>query len=152
MRCPRLRNRQFPAQRSTAARRTRTARSRVTQHATRNTQRARRRSPLPTRPPTPDTRHLSLEPLLPRLHARRRRSPPAPNPELHPPVLPHPVRLSLSSGGEGRERRPDRSTTPSLRSSQLRLGFDVAASGQGDLAAFYIDEFKDSALWLRALL
>jgi phage FluMu gp28-like protein len=33
-----------------------------------------------------------------------------------------------------------------------RLGFDVAASGQGDLAAFYIDEFKDSAFWLRALL
>jgi phage FluMu gp28-like protein len=33
----------------------------------------------------------------------------------------------------------------------LRLGFDVAASGEGDLAAFYIDESKDSALWLRAL-
>src|SRR5207244_6577016 len=33
-----------------------------------------------------------------------------------------------------------------------RLGFDVAASGQGDLAAFYIDEVKGSDLWLRALL
>jgi phage FluMu gp28-like protein len=33
-----------------------------------------------------------------------------------------------------------------------RLGFDVAASGQGDLAAFYIDELKGSELWLRALL
>ncbi|HWV98180.1 MAG TPA: hypothetical protein VNZ64_00675 [Candidatus Acidoferrum sp.] len=33
-----------------------------------------------------------------------------------------------------------------------RLGFDVAASGQGNLAAFYIDEPKDSAHWLRALL
>jgi phage FluMu gp28-like protein len=33
-----------------------------------------------------------------------------------------------------------------------RLGFDVAASGQGNLAAFYIDESKDPALWLRALL
>jgi phage FluMu gp28-like protein len=32
-----------------------------------------------------------------------------------------------------------------------RLGFDVAASGQGDLAVMYIDEFKDAALWLRAL-
>jgi len=33
-----------------------------------------------------------------------------------------------------------------------RLGFDVAASGRGDLAAFYIDELKGSELWLRALL
>jgi phage FluMu gp28-like protein len=33
-----------------------------------------------------------------------------------------------------------------------RLGFDVAASGSGDLAAFYIDEAKDNDLWLRALL
>ena len=38
------------------------------------------------------------------------------------------------------------------KSAKLRLGFDVAASGQGDLAAFYIDEAKDSSLWLRALL
>jgi phage FluMu gp28-like protein len=48
-----------------------------------------------------------------------------------------------------------RNSFPSLFSSfskaKLRLGFDVAASGQGDLAAIYIDEFKDSALWLRAL-
>ena len=41
---------------------------------------------------------------------------------------------------------------PSTKNPQLRLGFDVAASGQGDLAAFYIDEAKDSQLWLRALL
>jgi len=34
----------------------------------------------------------------------------------------------------------------------VRLGFDVAASGQGDLAAFYFDESKGSELWLRALL
>jgi phage FluMu gp28-like protein len=33
-----------------------------------------------------------------------------------------------------------------------RLGFDVAASGQGDLAAIYIDEVKGPELWLRALL
>jgi phage FluMu gp28-like protein len=32
------------------------------------------------------------------------------------------------------------------------LGFDVAASGQGDLAVFYIDEVKGSDLLLRALL
>lgn len=33
-----------------------------------------------------------------------------------------------------------------------RLGFDVAASGQGDLAAIYIDEVRGNALWLQALL
>jgi phage FluMu gp28-like protein len=33
-----------------------------------------------------------------------------------------------------------------------RLGFDVAASGQGDLAAFYIDEVKGNDLWLQGLL
>jgi len=36
--------------------------------------------------------------------------------------------------------------------STYRLGFDVAASGQGDLAAFYIDEAKGPDLWLRGLL
>jgi phage FluMu gp28-like protein len=35
---------------------------------------------------------------------------------------------------------------------RYRIGFDVAASGQGDLAVFYIDEAKGSDLWLRALL
>jgi phage FluMu gp28-like protein len=34
----------------------------------------------------------------------------------------------------------------------FRLGFDVAASGQGNLAAFYIDEPQGDLLWLRALL
>jgi phage FluMu gp28-like protein len=33
-----------------------------------------------------------------------------------------------------------------------RLGFDVAASGQGDLAAIYLDEEVGPDLWLRALL
>jgi phage FluMu gp28-like protein len=33
----------------------------------------------------------------------------------------------------------------------FRLGFDVAASGQGDLAAIYVDEAKGDELWLRAL-
>jgi len=34
---------------------------------------------------------------------------------------------------------------------QYRLGFEVAASGQGDLAVIYIDEAKGDELWLRAL-
>jgi phage FluMu gp28-like protein len=33
-----------------------------------------------------------------------------------------------------------------------RLGFDVAASGRGDLAAFYLDAIIDSQAWLTALL
>jgi phage FluMu gp28-like protein len=36
-------------------------------------------------------------------------------------------------------------------SATYRLGFDVAASGQGDLAVIYIDERQGSELWLRAL-
>ncbi len=46
---------------------------------------------------------------------------------------------------------PQHSNTPSLQSAKLRLGFDVAASGQGDLATIYIDEAKSGALWLRGL-
>jgi len=41
------------------------------------------------------------------------------------------------------------STKPS---THFRLGFDVAASGSGNLAAFYIDEVKSNQLWLKALL
>jgi hypothetical protein len=44
------------------------------------------------------------------------------------------------------------SLSPVSKTSKLFLGFDVAASGQGNLAAFYIDELRGSALWLRALL
>ncbi len=33
-----------------------------------------------------------------------------------------------------------------------RLGFDIAASGEGDLGVLYIDEAKGPELWLRALL
>ncbi|HWV99200.1 MAG TPA: terminase family protein [Candidatus Acidoferrum sp.] len=40
----------------------------------------------------------------------------------------------------------------SSSSKKIRLGFDVAASGQGNLAAFYLDEDKSPELWLRALL
>ncbi len=36
-------------------------------------------------------------------------------------------------------------------SNQYRLGFDVAASGQGNLAVIYIDELKTDELWLRGL-
>src|SRR5262249_14412846 len=36
-------------------------------------------------------------------------------------------------------------------SPKHRLGFDVAASGQGDLACIYVDEAKADDLWLRAL-
>ena len=45
---------------------------------------------------------------------------------------------------------PPHAPAPSKHS--LRLGFDVAASGQGDLAVFYIDQPGGSELWLRALL
>jgi phage FluMu gp28-like protein len=37
------------------------------------------------------------------------------------------------------------------RESRFRLGFDVAASGQGDLSAIYIDNARGDELWLRAL-
>jgi phage FluMu gp28-like protein len=40
---------------------------------------------------------------------------------------------------------------PVNNSRRYRLGFDVAASGQGDLAAIYIDEAPGPQLWLRAL-
>jgi phage FluMu gp28-like protein len=39
----------------------------------------------------------------------------------------------------------------STRQPQLRLGFDVAASGRGNLAAIYLDEARGKDLWLKAL-
>jgi phage FluMu gp28-like protein len=42
-------------------------------------------------------------------------------------------------------------SSPATRHPQLRLGFDVAASGQGDLAVIYIDEVAAPVLRLRAL-
>jgi phage FluMu gp28-like protein len=47
-----------------------------------------------------------------------------------------------------------RTTFPHLLATGAphRLGFDVAASGQGDLAAIYIDEVRGNDLWLKALL
>jgi phage FluMu gp28-like protein len=61
----------------------------------------------------------------------------------------------LNSFPELLDSYDESSSSSSSSSSSKRkhyLGFDVAASGQGDLAAFYIDEFKDAGLKLRALL
>ena len=55
----------------------------------------------------------------------------------------------LVAGGRGGTDRTD--GTDGRRSAQFRLGFDVAASGEGDLSAIYIDEAKGEVLWLRAL-
>lgn len=44
----------------------------------------------------------------------------------------------------GRKKSQDKPT-------RFTLGFDVAASGQGDLATIYIDEPKGDELWLRGL-
>jgi phage FluMu gp28-like protein len=43
------------------------------------------------------------------------------------------------------------SSSPNSKTTNLRLGFDIAASGQGDLCAIYIDEARADDLWLRAL-
>src|SRR2546430_2755504 len=62
----------------------------------------------------------------------------------------------LSSSAEERARVRSRSGSPienqKSKIENPRLGFDVAASGQGDLAVFYLDEPKGNELWLRALL
>jgi phage FluMu gp28-like protein len=42
-------------------------------------------------------------------------------------------------------------TSPNSPIVPIRLGFDVAASGKGDLAAMYLAEPVGSVLWLRAL-
>jgi phage FluMu gp28-like protein len=41
---------------------------------------------------------------------------------------------------------------PKSKIQNFRLGFDIAASGQGDLSVLYIDEARSNDLWLRALL
>jgi phage FluMu gp28-like protein len=43
-------------------------------------------------------------------------------------------------------------TDTTYKDKRFRLGFDVAASGQGDLATIYVDEAKGDDLWLRGLL
>jgi phage FluMu gp28-like protein len=62
---------------------------------------------------------------------------------------PHPIRL-----GEGSGVRASGSSIENQKSKikNLRLGFDIAASGAGDLSVLYIDEAKSDNLWLRALL
>src|SRR5207249_6106030 len=65
-----------------------------------------------------------------------------------------PSLFSVSPSPPREERAGERRrvhSQPSTKNPQLRLGFDVAASGQGNLAAIYIDEVKGSDLWLRAL-
>jgi phage FluMu gp28-like protein len=42
-------------------------------------------------------------------------------------------------------------TDATYKDRRFRLGFDVAASGQGDLATIYVDEAKGDDLWLRGL-
>ena len=56
------------------------------------------------------------------------------------PALPRPA------GTPCRQLRTPHSALP-----KLRLGFDIAASGQGDLAVIYIDEAKGDELSMRAL-
>jgi phage FluMu gp28-like protein len=65
-----------------------------------------------------------------------------------------PVLFSSTSSIENRKSKIENSflSSRATRHPSHRLGFDVAASGQGDLAVFYIDEVKEPALWLQALL
>lgn len=51
-----------------------------------------------------------------------------------------------------RELQSDGHLSPKPKTTKLRLGFDIAASGQGDLSVIYIDEARGDDLWLRALL
>ena len=60
--------------------------------------------------------------------------------------------LKLLSSSSSNSSPLHHSSTPPLRSPQFRLGFDIAASGQGDLSVIYIDEARADDLWLRALL
>jgi phage FluMu gp28-like protein len=62
-------------------------------------------------------------------------------------AAPAPAANTLSAGGEVESSIQNRKSK-----IENRLGFDIAASGQGDLAAFYLDESRGSELWLRALL
>ncbi|MBI5689261.1 MAG: hypothetical protein HZC55_04130 [Verrucomicrobia bacterium] len=61
------------------------------------------------------------------------------------------------AGREERRRKIERfldGAFPQLfaRTARHNLGYDVAASGEGDLAALYVDEKDAAASWLRALL
>jgi phage FluMu gp28-like protein len=63
---------------------------------------------------------------------------------------------SLLNPNRNLNRNPDSSSSPPIenRKSKIenfRLGFDIAASGTGDLSVIYIDEARADDLWLRAL-
>jgi phage FluMu gp28-like protein len=62
--------------------------------------------------------------------------------------------LNPSSHASHSSHHSHSSSTPHTRPSSpsFRLGFDIAASGQGDLCAIYIDEARADDLWLRALI
>jgi len=72
-----------------------------------------------------------------------------------------PKLLALSNSPHGTrnaQHEPSSHTSRSSRHSPsrithhaLRLGFDIAASGTGDLSVIYIDEARANDLWLRAL-
>ena len=62
-----------------------------------------------------------------------------------------PILLSSSSSFSSSSSVPPIKNQKS-KIKNLRLGFDIAASGQGDLSVIYIDEARADDLWLRALL
>jgi phage FluMu gp28-like protein len=62
-----------------------------------------------------------------------------------------PTLLADGSPSPPREQRAGVSRSSSSLQYKLRLGFDIAASGQGDLSVIYIDEARSNDLWLRAL-
>ncbi len=57
----------------------------------------------------------------------------------------------LGEQGEPPNRHRNYSSSYIYKGPRYRLGFDVAASGQGDLSTIYIDEVKGEHLWLKAL-
>jgi phage FluMu gp28-like protein len=60
--------------------------------------------------------------------------------------------LTSASPSPPRQERAGERRRNQLSTINHRLGFDIAASGQGDLSVIYIDEARADDLWLRALL
>jgi phage FluMu gp28-like protein len=58
---------------------------------------------------------------------------------------------SSFSSSSSKRSNSHHSSAPTPRPPKFRLGFDVAASGQGDLAVIYIDEVQGEELWLAGL-
>jgi phage FluMu gp28-like protein len=67
------------------------------------------------------------------------------------PVLFSPARSAAQKSDECESSSCSSIKNQKSKIKNLRLGFDVAASGQGDLAVIYIDEAKADELSLRAL-